>query len=301
MANQPKKSLWEKLEPKSSPFKGQLDLLLAINLEGKPPRPVVQVSNTQCALDNMGASIRNLFLIPWMIGLIITCYANVENHIKGWKGKERSAVRYIASTKRMFGDNFFERTEDPVELRMFRRIKNGVMPYRRYLEYRYNETTAGKKFLVIDITLLILYGLVMPSLMIWIIRWPQLAPLYFDRERQLLYSWRKGKVWAARYGAVRVHKNFQGFYFHMHYFNKKGKFGKRVFAIQPSGNPLYNTNIQPFLAFISQFMAYGKEHVYPGQGDYMARRHFHFFKDKKPDDFEKQLDAVLEYTDRNLV
>jgi len=39
-----------------------------------------------------------------------------------WKSTEQSYVKYIENTKRVYGDDFFEVTENPVELEMFNMI-----------------------------------------------------------------------------------------------------------------------------------------------------------------------------------
>jgi len=261
----------------------------------RPPEPVIQVNEHYCAVNHNAVSVRNLFLIPWILGLLLTACWHIDEFFYEWKALERSASRYIESTKKMFGDNYFIETNDPVEIRMYNRInKKGEMPLEKYLSQRYYYMVGGMRVLYTDILLVFLYIIILPGLIFWAIRYPKLAPLYFDRDKRVVYTWRKGRIMAQWYDDIRILENISALTFVLRGDRKDGMLWWYHIKIQPHGNPIFNTveSYQPILAFIAQFMEYGKDHVWPGNA-YHYEPNFYFFKDKKPDNFSAKLDVLL--------
>jgi len=274
-----------------------LDTPLAVTT---PPKPIIALNSRYCVVNNNATALRNLFLIPWFIGLCYTGYVHVNEFFKEWNGAEWSAIDYIQATKRMYGDNFFEITQDPDELEMYHRInKQGVMTFEQYMHDRYNYYVGGDRRVRIDIFLVALYSIGLPGLLIWIIRFRRRPPLYFDRERQLLYTWHRGHVRGQRYDKLRLHENIQALIFVLRGQHKDGSLGWTKFLVQPTGNPLLSSvsSYQTLLAFLAQYMAYGKDHVLPDQQDFNARRAFYFYEDKQPADLEQQLEQLLQALD----
>lgn len=264
----------------------------------KPPEPIIQVNDQICAVNHNASSIRNLFVLPWILALLLTCYWHVDEFFEEWASNEQTANWYIAGKKKMLGDRFFSDTVDPVEIRLFNRVDSqGKMSLGKFLDERYHYVVGGYRTFYTDIVLIILYIVVLPLLIIWAIRFPKYAPLYFDRHRRILYTWRKGQIWAQRYDHVRIHENIQALSFVLRAI-KKGTLWWYVFPVQPNGNPIFNStkSYQAFLAFIVQFMEYGKDHVLANK-DFQIEPHFYFFEDNKPTSFEKDLDLLLQKID----
>jgi len=274
-----------------------LDTPLAVTT---PPKPIIALDARYCKVNNNATALRNLFLIPWFIGLCYTFYVHVDELMTGWRGAEQSAKRYIESTKIMYGDNFFENTQDPYQIKAYNLInEQGMMTFRTYLHHNYNDYVGGDRRLRIDIFLVALYSIGLPGLLIWIIRFRRRPPLYFDRERQLLYTWHRGHVRGQRYDKLRLHENIQALIFVLRGQHKDGSLGWTKFLVQPTGNPLLSSvsSYQTLLAFLAQYMAYGKDHVLPDQQDFNARRAFYFYEDKQPADLEQQLEQLLQALD----
>lgn len=270
----------------------------------RPPEPIIEVNERFCVVNHNAAALRNLFLIPWLLGLSLTGYWHVDEFFKGWRGAERFAKDYIEARKHMYGESYFEKTQDTDEIRRFSRInEHDVMTFNRYLRFRYNaeEFISLDQYLYIDLFLVALYGLGLPGLLIWSIRFPRLAPLVFDRNTRLVSSWRRGWTWVQRYDDIRIIETMQALTFSLRAEAKDGSVGWAKFLVQPSGNPAMNSlaSYQPLLAFIVQFMEYGKEHVLKGKKNYKINPHFYFFTDKKPPNFDAKVAELLQRIAQN--
>ncbi|WP_428241128.1 hypothetical protein [Gynuella sp.] len=67
------------------------------------------------------------------------------------------------------------------------------------------------------------------------------------------------------------------------------------FVITPSGNPFFNSSAQyqNILRYVVQFMSSGRNAV--AEKDWEGRKGWYLFEDKKPNDFDEQLQTVLQY------
>ena len=84
-------------------------------------------------------------------------------------------------------------------------------------------------------------------------------------------------------------------------FDRKGRFGPRRFVVTPNGSPWFNGEAlyTDVLAFVARFMENGRDDVWPT--DWEGRRGLYLFEDRKPDDFDAQLQRVLAHIDREGV
>jgi len=280
------------------PLKNKWASLRNLSLpENRPPKPFLTVNDRFITLNHNFVALRNLFLIPWFLGISYALYWIIDDTLEGWRGEERSAIRYIESSKKMYGDDFFNTTNDPIPLRKFQRInKDGEMSFSKYLDEIYNHSVGGKRRLIVDISYSIFFLIGIPGLLYWIIRFPRRAPLYFDRETRLVTTWRGGYSWVQRFDNLRILESPQGLIFSLRGEQKNGDLGWVKFVVQPSGNPLYsNASSYPLiLAYLVQFMEFGKEHVLHTEKSFKRRNHFYLFEDKKPQNFDKKIQELLE-------
>jgi hypothetical protein len=126
------------------------------------------------------------------------------------------------------------------------------------------------------------------------------APIHFDRDRQIIYTWRFGKVWAQHYKTLGYYYNSSVMFFYLRFLDPDGEekpLGFAQYQIQPSGNPYSNpwSEQEPVLAAAVKFMELGQEAVWPN--DWQGRKNFYFFDDKKPEDFDRQLALILQKID----
>ena len=166
------------------------------------------------------------------------------------------------------------------------------MPFKIYWHLRYYESAAAERFRRGDIVLAIFYSISIPGLLILALRIRRRAPLYFDRENGILYSWYNGKARANYYDDLWVYQNVRATSF-CFYTLDNNQLKRQFFTLQTSGNPFVNSieMAEPILAFIAQFMDRGRDAIL--DHDWEGRRGFFFFEHKKPADFDQQLQKIL--------
>ncbi len=284
-------------------FKTHFIHLLGVPLikRDRPRKPIGVVNQHVIGLANMiQSSFRTIFILPWLVGLCLTLYWQVDDFYASWKGTEKSHNYYIEHVTKAYGVDYFLRTKDVTDRRKYARIVDGKMPFKTYWHYHYYETAAAERFRRGDIVLAIFYLISIPGLSYLALRMKRIAPLYFDRERRIVYSWRGGRVLAQYYDAVWLYQNNRGIDFALYGF-KEGQPQHFFYTLQPGGTPWYNNAavMEPAFASIVKFMEEGRDAVF--DKDWEGRRGFFLREDKKPDDFAEQLEKVLTFiTDEKL-
>jgi len=269
-----------------------------------PPKPIVSIDKARCELTNNSAAFRNLFILPWLLGLWLTLWWNVDQFSRSWAATEDFFNNSIDVQKKINGDDYFENTTDSHALYLNSKIDaQGEMSLNNFVDYYYFDTAkvGGTTRLKVDIGLAIVYLIAIPGLLIWAIRFPRHAPLVFDRERQLVYHWAKGKVFVQRFERLRIDEQLPHLTIQLRGVRKNGELGWVKFRVQPTGNPWYNgrASYVPVLAYVLQFMEQGLAQVLPGKESWQGKQSFFFFEQKKPADFEAQIAALLARLDTN--
>ncbi len=85
----------------------------------KPVTPIGIVSRTTAGIRTSFGSLRWMFLVPWLIGLIATLYWHIEDFYSVWKAKERSYVEFVDHRKKIYGEDYFSETSNNVALEMY--------------------------------------------------------------------------------------------------------------------------------------------------------------------------------------
>ncbi len=148
---------------------------------------------------------------------------------------------------------------------------------------------------------LLLYLLIIPPFVYCIFFWQSQAPLIIDRERQIFYTWHKGKAYAARYPQLGMMEKTNILYLKVYGLDENNNLIERVFipnvssytfAFLSSGNDKGLA-----LAFMVKFLLNGKEAV--SKVDYKRREPLIWWsKDKRPADLEAQIPLILAELDR---
>jgi len=255
-----------------------------LNVECKatnwPPQPVIEIDKYFCHLNNTTAVLRNLFLIPWLCALIALCGMYSYDFVDGWGKSEFSAI-YFEDTDRLNDD--------------------GVMTLKQYIHDRYHYYVAGERKFHTDVFILIIAFIAIPGLLYWIITFPRYAPLIFDRQRRLVYSWRKGVIAVARYDDLRIYENSTALMFLLRSETKTESAGYFKFSVQPSGNPIINSkkSYKEILVYVAHFMEHGLESVLTEQEFWEGNKGSFLFEDKKPENFDERLAALLVIIDEH--
>ncbi|AJQ97930.1 hypothetical protein [Gynuella sunshinyii] len=286
-----------------------------IQTQTKPPYPVGKVNSNRLGIRTSFGNLRFMFLLPWLVGICLTLYWQVNDFYEGWKLKERTIVRLIEKSKEKYGEDYFERLKnrytdltpneniydnlqreiEKADLRDYYRIDNGKMPFQSYVQYHYYEAYAADRTRKTDIVLGTIYTIIIPALMISILSFRRRAPLFFDHQNRLIYTWRKGKVWAQYYDELIYYTSTISLDMILYGFDKHNTFKLNPFVITPSGNPFFNSSAQyqKILHYVVQFMSSGRNAV--AEKDWEGRKGWYLFDDRKPNDFDEQLQTVLQY------
>ncbi|MBS9424686.1 hypothetical protein [Photorhabdus caribbeanensis] len=260
------------------------------------------LDDKECHIRNPQRRFRSINLIPVTLGIISSLILNINGFIEDRKNDEAGIHQWVALVKKKYGEEFYLRNDLPDYMEDARYIGNDKeISLRKYLHYRYNYYLHSDSFLKIDIGFLLLYLLVIPPFVYCIFFWSRQAPLIIDRERQIFYTWHKGKAYAARYPQLGMLEKTNILYLKVYGLDENNNLIERVFipnvssytfAFLSSGNDKALA-----VAFMVKFLLNGKEAV--SKVDYKRREPLIWWsKDKRPADLDAQIPLILAELDR---
>ncbi|MBS9441563.1 hypothetical protein [Photorhabdus heterorhabditis] len=260
------------------------------------------LDNKECHIRNTQRRARSIALIPVTLGIISSLALNVNDFIESRKNNEVWIHGWVNLAKKKYGDKFYLRNDLPDYMENARYIGNDKeISLRKYLYYRYTFYPSSTKLLIIDISFLLLYLIIIPPFVWAILFLRRQAPLIIDRERQIFYTWYKGKAYAARYPQLGMGEKTNIFYLKVYGLDENNQLIGRgfipnvssySFAFLSSGNDKGLA-----VAFMVKFLLNGKEAV--SKVDYKRRGPLIWWsKDKRPADLDEQIPLILAELDR---
>ncbi|PHM59841.1 hypothetical protein [Xenorhabdus sp. KK7.4] len=291
----------------------QQEILLKIPMEKKSYEalqsypPLNSIDDKQCTLRNIQRFARTIIFFPILIGVLLTFYYCIESLIELKTRSEINILRTVNNVREEYGEDFYLRKDLPENLENARFIGNDkTISFWKYLYYRYNYFHASTKFLITDFlrfSLLLVFSFYLIHRCFF---WKLQAPIFIDRERQLFFSWYKGKVYAARYSQVGVSnqtdpmKIIHLMGLAMYTLDENNTLARRAFQMCLSYGSIlgFNTKLRQdeAHAFIVKYLIQGKDAV--AATDYKRFPALFLFKDKKPADFNEQLEHILAELDK---
>ncbi|MCY9844875.1 hypothetical protein [Vibrio caribbeanicus] len=133
----------------------------------------------------------------------------------------------------------------------------------------------------------------------WYLRFRIMAYLFFDREKQIVYTWRKGRVAACRFENIGFREEKLGLRLFLYGEKKKTDDGytyKEVeFLIQPLESMFFNSKQDNnlLLAQLFAFMGTGKQAVIKDAHFEREMPRTWQAKDQQPEDFDARLEEIL--------
>ncbi|PQQ34695.1 hypothetical protein C6H65_24210 [Photorhabdus luminescens] len=260
------------------------------------------LDNKECHIRNTQRRARSIALIPVTLGIISSLILSINNFIEERRSGEAYIHRWVNLVKEEYGEKFYLRNDLPDYMENARYIGNDKeISLRKYLHYRYNYYEYSDDIFIIDMTFMLLYLLMIP-LFVWAIFFlRRQAPLIIDRERQIFYTWYKGKAYAARYPQVGMAEKTNILFLKVYGLDENNNLVGRgfipnvssySFAFLSSGNDKALA-----VAFMVKFLLNGKEAV--SKVDYKRREPLIWWsKDKRPADLEAQIPLILAELDR---
>ncbi|MCT8349904.1 hypothetical protein LGZ99_22560 [Photorhabdus temperata] len=261
-----------------------------------------RLNDKECWVRNTQRRSRSITLIPVTLGIISSLILNINGFIEDRKNDEAEIYRWVALVKKKYGEEFYLRNDLPDYMKDARYIGNDKkISLRKYLHYRYTFYPSSSRILKIDIGFLLLYLLIIPPFVWAVFFLRRQAPLIIDRERQIFYTWYKGKAYVARYPQLGMGEKTNIFYLKVYGLDENNNLIGRgfipnvssyTFALLSSGNDKALA-----VAFMVKFLLNGKEAV--SKVDYKRRGPLIWWsKDKRPADLNAQIPLILAELDR---
>ncbi|WP_085343572.1 hypothetical protein [Vibrio sp. ArtGut-C1] len=282
-----------------------------------PLEPFMRVNDNLLTLRTGYHTRRNTIVVPWMLMLtVLTLYFIYASSYKyDFESHKAQAARMIdfhrdraPDYKRWILDA--QKTGDTEEEAYYQRRlaenEKQIQAYSVYFEQDgdvslFTHMRALKQLGELDH---FLFGIGLFSFMaalslgLWLLFLlkPQDAEVYFDRNRQIVYSWRHGRVGAASFDKMGILENHLGLNIVLQFENKKqtGYRPMGIVGIDIGKLSFHRESDMTYpLAQILAFMEHGKEAVITGESFTREPAKYFLRKDKKPDNFEQRVEAAL--------
>ncbi|MDE9535118.1 hypothetical protein KKI91_10350 [Xenorhabdus bovienii] len=260
------------------------------------------INSKECHFRHNLIRARKEVIVPVMIGFMLGLGFFINDFVKGWKANERNFLWSVQSAKKYYGEQFNLNPNAPAYTKSLRVITNDKeVSLLKYLYIRYSKDSyygeeRARRYLVIDAS----FGLFFLSANILIIsiflRLRKPANFIIDCERQLFYTWKKGKVYVSRYKELGVAFANNILHFKCYGLNEKNELTYQFFIPYLS---LFNSDEDKIyiLAFMSKYLLQGKEAV--SSVDFKRQDRLPWFRKQiKPADLETQITAILAELDR---
>ncbi|WP_050567509.1 hypothetical protein, partial [Vibrio sagamiensis] len=228
-----------------------------------PRNAITLVDDTTLAISSPAHKGRFYTLAPWVLGFWISFFnmctsfwpsadliehANYKVEIK----KER-----LANNKKIYNDKRYQYYEAIVG----DDGKSSLFEYTNAIIKCGPEGIKTRLYIDMVLTLILLVLSVVSTVLF--LRFPRLADIYFDRRRQIVYSWHKGKVEACHFENLGYREIALGLNFVLYAEHKKKQYWLKDFIVQPTGKVHLNSegDNTELMAIIFNFMDKGKSAV----------------------------------------
>lgn len=282
-----------------------------------PLEPIMSVNNDILTIRTGYHTRRNTLLLPLIFSLTIMSFIAFDDlwpNIDFYKEQAAEKVELRQKDKAKYERWLLEsQKEGDVEKqnRYKRWVNDSKREIRRYMVYvnkegsptifTYLESESIKGDLVGAIGNLVIPSVIgLLALLAWLLFLlnPRDAEIYFDRRRNVVYTWRKGRLGAAYFDEMGIKENLIGLNIYLQFENKKkdGYWPKVIVGIDAGKLAFHGKDdLTYLLAQLLAFMENGKKAVITGDSYQRApSKYFLRGDDKKPDNFEQRLSAVLE-------
>ena len=294
-----KRRFWGILTTKAKPFSNwwkEFRAEVAVIPMDDPLDPIVSVDDRVLTVRTGYHNRRNVIIVPLMMVFTFMPLYMFYDWLPDLKSTQESAYETLefVAERRALEDtmSYINDLEDYANAIL---NENGEVTWATYLRAKEVEGKLER----------FLSGLLMISsfLFVGIVMWllfllkPRDAEVYFDRQRQIVYSWRHGRVGAAYFDKMGLMENQSGLNLVLQFENKKQK-GYRPMAIVgiDTGKLSFHTEADTTypLAQILAFMDHGKSAVITDSSFKRKPAKFFWRIDPKPDNFEQRVNAALE-------
>ncbi|MDC9614604.1 hypothetical protein PSI19_12145 [Xenorhabdus khoisanae] len=261
------------------------------------------MDDEKCEIRYGRSNYREKILLASLAGFLLGFFFFIDDYITSWKANERINLRIVSNIKDKYGENFYLNPKLPDYYKAYEYIADAEsFSFSQYFHMRYTDSgfyskSSVRKDLLLDGGFF-LFSITMILIHLWVLSLiRKLSPLVIDREKQLFYTWHRGRMYVARYSQVDVVHLYDVLYLRVYGFDKNNKL--MIYAFEPRIPNLIDDIISKkyLLAFVAKYFIQGKESV--SSVDFKRQPSiFSFRKNSKPTDWEQQISAILAELDR---
>ncbi|MCC8366872.1 hypothetical protein J8V57_11340 [Xenorhabdus sp. PB61.4] len=261
------------------------------------------INDKECCLINSLNLMRRFFIYLFFIGSLIGMGTFFHHYLKVWSASEEDYFRSVDYAKKKYGEYFYLNPNVLGYQKMYEYIAHDKsISLLKYWHIRYSkdgfyDEERARYFLMTDGGFFLLYFFFIIISFCFLLRVRTIPPFIIDRERQIFYTWLKGKVYVANYAQLEV-------------YNASGNLGLKTCGYDKNNNlinyfyspkfpNIFNTNIdiEYLLIFVSKYFVQGKDAV--SLVDFKRRKSFFWLREEpKPADWEAQVAAILAEVER---
>ncbi|MBD1228482.1 hypothetical protein [Xenorhabdus griffiniae] len=261
------------------------------------------IDDKKCEIRYGSSNYREKILLASLVGFLLGFCFFINDVINTWRANEESYLETVIRTKKKYGNEFYLNPKLPDFLEPYKYISDATSIswpqyfHIRYMDNGFYEKSRVRKNLLLDGGFFLFYiTMILIHLWVWsLIR--KISPLVIDREKQLFYTWHRGRMYVARYSQVDVVNLYDVLYLRVYGFDKNNKL--MIYAFEPRIPNLIDDIISKkyLLAFVAKYLIQGKNSVSSVNFERPSSIFFSH-KNPKPADWETQITAILAELDR---
>ncbi|WP_186810641.1 hypothetical protein, partial [Vibrio sagamiensis] len=272
---------------------------VSLGATDNPRNSITLVDDTTLAISSSFHKARFFYLAPWILGVWLflfyicnTSFWPSEAQVEYANYKVELKKELLANNEKLIDEEYYHYLEamvgDDGKSSLFEYI-NATMQY-GFEERKvslYQDMIIALIVLIISVVSTVLF-----------LRFPRVADIYFDRRRQIVYTWSFGKVLACHFQNLGYREVSLGLYFVFYAKHKKKQYWFKDCMVQPTGRIHFNSEDDntELMAIIFNFMDKGKSAVITGERfECEPDKYYRYYLrvDEKPENFEHQLAELL--------
>ncbi|PHM48528.1 hypothetical protein [Xenorhabdus miraniensis] len=261
------------------------------------------IDDKKCEIRYGRSNYRENILLASLAGFLLGFCFFIDDYITSWKANENFHLSIVSDIKDKYGEDFYLNPKLPDYYKAYEYIADAEsISFSQYFHILYMDSgfygkSRAQQGLLLDGGFFI-FSITMILIHLWVLSLiRKISPLVIDREKQLFYTWRKGRMYVARYSQVDVVNLYDVLYFRAYGFDKNNKL--MIYDFEPRIPNLIDDIISKkyLLAFMAKYLIQGKESV--SSVDFKRQSSiFSLRKNSKPADWEQQISVILAELDR---
>ncbi|MDE9460626.1 hypothetical protein [Xenorhabdus bovienii] len=270
-------------------------------------RSIELISSKNCVIINEINNHRIHIIVPVLIGFLLGFCFFTKDFINAWEGNEEAYLDTVEYAKKVYGDEFYLNSKLPDHLKPYKYIadsKTISLPeyfYIRYMDNGFYKKSTVRGYLLLDGGFFLIFLTANFFLLYLLFFSRKLAPFVIDREKQIFYTWAKGKMYIARYAQLEAVNSKDELFFRTYGFDENNNLF--IHNFKPRNPNVHSSRIGKayLLIFMAKYLIQGIESV--SSVDFQRQRTlfaslFVLRQEPKPIDWETQIEDILVKLDK---